>query len=219
MQRPVIMFDHDGVLADSFDAFLAAFGAACRRHGHAEVGTRERFLGLFEGNFYDSMAAHGVSRGALRAIVDDTTAALDGSPDLRPFPGVPELLRGLAARFDVVVITSNAAAVVRDFLAREGLAALVCEVLGIEADPSKVRKIAAVMARHPGQVPYFYVGDTSGDMIEGAAAGATPLGAGWGWHGPAALAAAGAAYVAGTAADLLAYVLDHAGAPEGAPDR
>jgi len=212
MQRPVIMFDHDGVLADSFDAFLAAFGAACRRHGHAEVGTRERFLGLFECNFYDGMAAHGVSREALRAIVDDTTAALDAAPGLQPFPGVPELLRGLAARFDVVVITSNAATVVCDFLAREGLAALVSDVLGIETDPSKVRKIVTVTARYPGQVPYFYVGDTSGDMIEGAAAGATPLGAGWGWHGSAALASAGAVYVAPTPADLLAYVMDGAGA-------
>ena len=213
MGRPVIMFDNDGVLVDSFDAFLAAFGAACRRHGHPEVGSRERFLGLFDGNFYEGMAAHGVSRKALRAIVDDTTAALDASPELQhPFPGVPELLRGLATRFDVVVITSNAAAVVRDFLAREGLAEHVSDVLGVETDPSKVRKIAAVTARYPGVAPYFYVGDTSGDMIEGAAAGATPLGAGWGWHGPAALASAGAVYVAPTPADLLAYVMDGAGA-------
>jgi len=207
MRRPVIMFDNDGVLADSFDAFLAAFGAACRRHGHAGIGTRERFLGLFEGNFYDGMAAHGVSREALRAIVDDTTAALSATPDLRPFPGVAELLQRLATRFDVVVISSNAASVVRGFLAREGLDAFVSDVLGVETDPSKVRKIATVTARYPGQLAYFYVGDTSGDMVEGAAAGATPLGAGWGWHGPAVLAAAGAAYVAATPADLLAYVL------------
>ncbi len=212
VQRPVIMFDNDGVLVDSFDAFLAAFGAACRRHGHPEVGTRERFLGLFEGNFYDAMAARGVAGDALRAIVADTTAALDASPELQhPFPGVPELLGGLAARFDVVVITSNAAAVVRDFLEREGLAGLVTDVLGVETDPSKVRKIATVTARYPGQAPYYYVGDTSGDMIEGAAAGVTPLGAGWGWHGPAALATAGAAYVASTPADLLAFVTDGAG--------
>ena len=208
MGRPVIMFDNDGVLVDSFDAFLAAFGAACARHGHPEVGTRERFLGLFEGNFYEGMAARGVDGDVLRAIVADTTAALDASPALQhPFPGVPELLRGLAGRFDVVVITSNAAAVVRDFLGREGLADLVTDVLGAETDPSKVRKIAAVTARYPGQSAYYYVGDTSGDMLEGAAAGATPLGAGWGWHGPAPLAAAGAAYVAPTPADLLAFVM------------
>jgi len=41
-----------------------------------------------------------------------------------------------------------------------------------------------------------------------APAGATPLGAGWGWHGAAALRQAGAAYVAATPAELLAYVMD-----------
>jgi phosphoglycolate phosphatase len=64
------------------------------------------------------------------------------------------------------------------------------------------------MARYPGQARYFYVGDTRGDMLEGAQAGATPLGAGWGWHDAAELRAAGAAYVAATPAALLAFLVD-----------
>ena len=136
--------------------------------------------------------------------------ALDTSPDLHPFPGVPELLSGLAPHFDVVVITSNTAGVVRDFMAREQLAGRVSDVLGVEVDASKVRKIAAVMARYPDQARYFYVGDTRGDMLEGVEAGATPLGAGWGWQGAAALEEAGAAYVAATPAELLAFVVDGA---------
>jgi phosphoglycolate phosphatase-like HAD superfamily hydrolase len=44
-------------------------------------------------------------------------------------------------------------------------------------------------------------------MLEGAQAGATPLGAGWGWHGAAPLAEAGAAYVAATPAALLAFLV------------
>jgi phosphoglycolate phosphatase len=69
------------------------------------------------------------------------------------------------------------------------------------------------MARYPGQARYFYVGDTRGDMLEGAQAGATPLGAGWGWHGAAPLAEAGAAYVAATPAALLAFLVGK-GSPE-----
>ena len=138
----------------------------------------------------------------------NTAAALSLSPDLHPFPGVPELLSGLAERFDVVVVTSNAAGVVHDFMAREQLTDSVSDVLGVEVDVSKVRKIATIMARYPDQARYFYVGDTRGDMREGAAAGATPLGAGWGWHGAAALRDAGAAFVATTPAELLAFVTD-----------
>jgi len=208
MTRPVIMFDHDGVLVDSFAVFTAAFADACRTHGHPEVGTPDQVVALFDGNCYDSMAALGMSPEVTRAIIADTAAVLEASSDLHPFPGVPALLAGLATRYDVVVVTSNAAGVVRAFMTREGLAGCVSDVLGVEVDASKVRKIAATMARYPGQGRYYYVGDTRGDMLEGAEAGATPLGAGWGWQGAAALREAGAAFVAATPQDLLAYVVD-----------
>jgi len=207
------MFDHDGVLVDSLTVFTAAFTAACRRHGYPDVTNAEHVVALFHDNVYECMRAHGMTPDAITAIIAETAAALATEPDLHPFPGVAELLRGLTRRFDVVVVTSNESAVVRGFLARAGLAGEVREVLGVDVDASKVTKIAAVMRRYPGQERWFYVGDTTGDMLEGAAAGATPLGAGWGWHGPAALAAAGAAYVAATPSDLLAYVLDDTPAP------
>jgi phosphoglycolate phosphatase len=202
------MFDHDGVLVDSLAVFTAAFTAACREHGHPEIATADHVVALFHDNVYDCMRARGMASDAIAAIIADTASALAVAPGLYPFPGVGELLRGLAARFDVVVVTSNEGAVVRAFLAREGLGDLVKEVLGVEVDGSKVNKIAAVMGRYPGQSRCLYVGDTGGDMREGAAAGATPVGAGWGWHGPAVLSAAGAAYVAPTPADLLTYALE-----------
>lgn len=202
------MLDHDGVLVDSLAVFSAAFAAACRAHGHAEVATPAQVVALFDGNVYDGMAALGMGRDVIRAIIDDAAAALAASSDLHPFPGVPGLLAGLAAHYDVVVVTSNAGSVVRDFMARERLAGHVSDVLGVEVDVSKVRKIATVMTRYPGQSRYFYVGDTRGDVLEGAQAGATPLGAGWGWHGAAALREAGAVYVAATPADLLAFLVN-----------
>jgi phosphoglycolate phosphatase len=210
MQRPVIMFDHDGVLVDSFVVFTAVFAAACRAHDHPEIATPAQVVALFDDNVYESMAALGMERAVIGAIIDDTAAALAASPNLRPFPGVPDLLAGLSPRFEVVVITSNSGVVVRDFLARERLAGLVGDVLGVEVGASKVSKIATMIARHPGQSRYYYVGDTRGDMLEGAAAGATPLGAGWGWQGATALQEAGAAYVAATPAELLAFVLSGA---------
>ena len=75
-----------------------------------------------------------MGRDVIKAIIGDTAAVLPGSPDLHPFPGVPALLAGLAARFDVVVVTSNAGGVVRDFLARERLDDQVSDVLGVEVD-------------------------------------------------------------------------------------
>jgi phosphoglycolate phosphatase len=52
----------------------------------------------------------------------------------------------------------------------------------------------------------FVVGDTSFDMAMAAAAGAAPIGAGWGYHGPEELIEAGAIAVAERPADVLALV-------------
>jgi phosphoglycolate phosphatase len=205
------MFDHDGVLVDSRDVFCREFIAACATHGRPDVTTATQVVALFDGNVYERMLALGMTRAQVKAIVGDTAGALAVATDLRPFPGAKELLSRLAARFEIVIVTSNAGHVVRGFLAQEGLAGHVADVLGAEADVSKVRKIGGVMARHPGQSRFFYVGDTRGDMQEGAHAGATPVGAAWGWHGADALAAAGAAFVAGTPAELLTYLLARAG--------
>ncbi|MEV8395031.1 MULTISPECIES: hypothetical protein [unclassified Streptomyces] len=54
----------------------------------------------------------------------------------------------------------------------------------------------------------MFLGDTCGDLTAARAAGITPLGAGWGYAGTAALAAAGAAVVLDDAARIGPGLLD-----------
>ena len=56
----------------------------------------------------------------------------------------------------------------------------------------------------------FVVGDTSFDMGMAAAAGALPIGAGWGYHDADELLRGGAAAIAETPADVVALVAEHA---------
>jgi phosphoglycolate phosphatase len=53
------------------------------------------------------------------------------------------------------------------------------------------------------------VGDTSFDMAMAAAAGAAPIGAGWGYHEAEELIAAGAVGVAQQPLDVLQLVREH----------
>jgi phosphoglycolate phosphatase len=55
----------------------------------------------------------------------------------------------------------------------------------------------------------FVVGDTSFDMAMAAAAGAAPIGAGWGYHEAEELIAAGAVAVAQQPLEVLGLVADH----------
>ena len=53
------------------------------------------------------------------------------------------------------------------------------------------------------------VGDTSFDMAMAAAAGAAPIGAGWGYHDSEELIDAGAIAVAKQPKDVLVLILEH----------
>lgn len=207
----LVMFDHDGVVVDSFAVFGTAFAAACVEAGVPGVRTPDDVLELFAGNVYESLRAAGAdadqSRYAVRAAAEALKREL---PRLRPFPGMADLLRRLSAEHDVVIVSSNTESLVKRFLALHGLGDGVA-VAGVESGRSKVEKIRALIERHPGQEVYWFVGDTEGDMREARLAGATPLGVAWGWHDPARLRAAGAHRVAVSAAELHRLL-----APEGA---
>ena len=92
--KPVIMFDHDGVLVDSLSVFCTAFIAACAAHGRPDVATPAQVVELFDGNVYERMLALGMTRAQVKAIVDDTAQALAVSAELHPFPGVAGMRRG-----------------------------------------------------------------------------------------------------------------------------
>jgi len=207
------MLDHDGVVVDSLDIFMSAFLAACRRLGLPQIATTDDALALFEGNFYEGMRDVGADDDQIREAMLRTSGALRvAMPALRPFPLMPEVVGELAEARRLVIVSSNASDVVDLFLRRHGIAG-VAEVAGAESGRSKAAKIEGLLALHPGQDVYWFVGDTAGDMREARLAGATPLGVAWGWHPPEVLLEAGAERIADTPADLLAIV-----APELAAD-
>lgn len=179
--RPVIMFDFDGVIADSYDVFFETFTAVCAEMGFDRLNSREAFLKLFEGNLLQQLLKAGFPLWRLKALVKRFEPRIaEANQKIQPFPGMPELLCELAAGHPVYIITSNVSSTVEAFCARFTIVG-IRDVIGAEKEASKVKKIRAVRKLHRGHVPY-YIGDTKGDMIEGKAARATTVAAAWGWH-------------------------------------
>jgi phosphoglycolate phosphatase len=74
--------------------------------------------------------------------------------------------------------------------------------------PSMVQQAIADARAAPEST--IVIGDTSFDMAMAAAAGATPIGAGWGYHDAKELIEAGAVAVAERPLDVLNLVREHA---------
>ena len=209
----LLMFDFDGVIADSLKAFSAGFAAVAAQHGLQALAEREAFLCLFDTNLYAGLRAIGVPNEKLRPFLAELGADLTvRMHDVAFFPGMADALNRLGRVHRVVIITSNLSAVVAAALARHGVAT-VGEVFGADVLPGKVAKIQRVMATAPG-VAGYYIGDTRGDMLEGREAGARTVAATWGWHRRERLVAAAPDHWADSPAELERLFLEHSGYDE-----
>ncbi len=175
------MCDFDGVVADSFEVFFDEFLAVCAEMGFKRLHSREAFLRLFETNVLAGLVKAGFPVWRLKKLVrvfGPRIAAANAR--VQPFAGMPDILNRLAAAFPLYFITSNSSEAILSFTARTGVSHFR-DVLGADKEPSKVKKIRQVRARHP-DCPAYYVGDTKGDMVESREAGAIAVAAAWGWH-------------------------------------
>ena len=196
------MFDYDGVIVDSFEIFTSTFMEACRAGGYDGFENTASLMDLLNGNFYEAMSQRGLSARQIDAIVAHAfqLEVQRHASEVKLFRGMRDLLLRLSQRHLLTVITSNFSSIVQCFLEKERLFCFA-DVLGGETEKSKVKKIEKTMARYP-DLPAFYVGDTSGDMVEGKKAGAATVAVTWGWHGAEKIRCAAPDFTVHTPAEL-----------------
>lgn len=202
-ERDLFLFDFDGVLSDSLDLYAEAVRRCLERIGTPIVKTREDYLVLFEGNFYESMAARGVDLAAFAQAAKEIMPGIDYDA-MRPFDGLLPVLESLKRDHLLVVISSNGSKTIHRMLERFGFDPYFEEILGSDFLVSKKEKIDHALAKY-GIPPErtFYIGDTTGDIVEARAAGVRTVAVTWGWHSRERLVAAHPDFLIETPADLL----------------
>ena len=188
--RKLFLFDFDGVLADSLDLYAEAVTRCLERIGTPILKTREDYLALFDGNFYESMAVRGVDLAAFAQAAKEIMPGIDYDA-MRPFDGLLPVLESLKKDHLLAVISSNGSRTIRRMLERFGFDPYFEEILGSDFLFSKKEKIDHALAKY-GIPPErtFYIGDTTGDIVEARAAGVRTVAVTWGWHSRKRLAAA-----------------------------
>jgi phosphoglycolate phosphatase len=202
-ERGLFLFDFDGVLSDSLEFYAEAVGRCLERIGTPIVRNREDYLALFEGNFYESMAAGGVDLIAFAQAAEEIMPGIDYDA-MRPFDGLLAVLESLKKDHLLAVISSNGSRTILPMLERFGFQPYFEEVLGSDFLFSKKEKIYHALAKY-GISPErtFYIGDTTGDIVEARAAGVRTVAVTWGWHSRERLAAAHPDFLVETPEGLL----------------
>jgi phosphoglycolate phosphatase len=201
----IIIFDYDGVIVDSLDVYEKAVVSAFNKNGFNQINSRESFLALFDGNFFESAVKIGIPPEKMPAIIKELEPKLLSlQNDLKLFDGIREVLAELSKNTKIYIATSNLTNVVKTYLESQNITSFE-EIIGADRETSKVKKIENIKAKYPDS-EIFYVGDTKGDMIEGKLAGAKTIAVAWGWHDIGRLQEGKPDYIAKKPSDLLPIV-------------
>ena len=213
----LVVFDCDGTLVDSQHNIVAAMIEAWRRHGLADPTPEQirRQVGLTLEIAIERMLG-GADRGGdsvsiaalaetYREIVHDLRARADLDEPM--FDGMRELILALEAPeiFLGVATGKNRVGLEHTLHAlglRERFHTLqTADRCRSKPDPEMVIRAMEETANAPEST--VVIGDTSFDMEMARAAGATPIGVGWGYHPAEELHAAGAVAVLQHASELI----------------
>lgn len=200
-----IIFDFDGVLADTLADLLGFSEIVCARLGFPCRPTPHDLEALERMSFHDLGRQLGVPETHLETYVQDCYDLFIHRPEPSPtFPGMVDAVKSCARHARLGIVTGNVTPAVQEFLRRHGMQDCFEAILGVDLPGSRVEKINRMAARLGG-LPgsrIFVVGDAVSDIRAAREAGVQSVAVGWGHQSLQKLATLQPDLIAKTPQDL-----------------
>lgn len=176
----LIIFDYDGVLADTLDDLIHFGQQACNQLGVKHTVTQDDLSNLEVMSF----ATYGRACEVPEHLVDEFVkislnlfAEKKSPPAI--FDGMSEVLRRFSSRHKLAIVTTNSSQNVNLFLAQHNLSDLFHAVYGVDTPGSKAHKISLARERF-GEESIYMIGDALSDVRAAKEAGVTSIAVTWG---------------------------------------
>jgi phosphoglycolate phosphatase len=199
----LFLFDFDGVLMESLDVYEKTVSLCLEKINKPLTRGREEFLELFEGNFYESLVKRGVD---LKEFMEASGSLLTNVnySEIKPVLAMMPVLQEMKKKNILLVISSNDSGTIKEALERFHFGDYFQGILGSDFMLSKKDKMLYAINKHQIALEdIYYIGDTTGDIVEGKLAGVKTVGVTWGWHSKENMAQAKPDYLFDNPRDLL----------------
>ena len=183
----LILFDYDGVLADTLDDLIRFGQEACNRLGVRHLVTKDDLSNLDVMSF----ATFGRACEVPERLVDEfvnicLSLFADKQSPPAIFAGLSPVIQRLSVNHSMAVVTTNLSQNVHAFLAKHGLGKGIQAVYGVDSPGSKAQKISTARDRffeHKKDAPVFMVGDSLSDVLAAKEASVASVAVTWGHQG------------------------------------
>jgi phosphoglycolate phosphatase len=206
----LIIFDYDGVLADTLDDLLQFGQEACNQLGVQHLVTKDDLNNLEVMSFATYGRACEVPEHLVEEFVKiclNCFAEKDSPPAI--FTGLSNVVRYLSVNHRIAIVTTNSSQNVNAFLVKHGLDGLIHAVYGIDTPGSKAQKIAMARNRlleNREQESVFMVGDSLSDVQAAKEASVTSIAVTWGHQSLEDLLRAKPDFVVSSPPDLIQII-------------
>jgi phosphoglycolate phosphatase len=201
----IIIFDFDGVMADTRLFMLQTTGEICAQLGHPCTPTPADQEALDVMSFDNLGRQVGLPEHLIPEYTRRILAVFNDYP--QPMPAVDsiaQVIEQLASDHRLGLVTGNGAGVVRKFLVHYGLEQHFEVVSTLEDPGSRVEKIQRILAALGNEHAQAYmIGDSVSDILAARQAGISSVAVTWGHQSTAKLRRAGPDFIIEAPADLL----------------
>jgi phosphoglycolate phosphatase len=180
MAKKFVLFDFDGVIADSFQVGFEVYKSV-----YPDLTVAE-FREAFDGNIHDWKEAMAKRNARKRDGVDsisEYSRHMNGAVHI--VPGMREVVINLEKEYSLAVISSTLSHAISEFLAAHDLSGHFEWIMGSDVHWSKTQKVKMVFDKYEVAADdCIFVTDTLGDIREARGADVDSIAVTWGFQTP-----------------------------------
>lgn len=207
-QRKLVLFDFDGVIADSFAVAFSVAQRLCARF--SEVSYRETFAH----NVHDwhekeiTNTVHGPECNHDMDWFSEYVPLFEEK--VRLFAGIAPIVEQLSKEYTLIVISSTITSPIQGFLEKNHLGRYFSDVMGADLHTKKTEKIKMVFEKYDTSADRcVFVTDSLGDLNEASEMSVGSIGTTWGWHSRETLLRGNPFRIVDTPAEITPAISDY----------
>ena len=201
----VLLFDFDGVIADTLPGEIKYFLPICKEMGLG-ISSAQDLKDLCNDNVFSSIQKLGISLPLYFEAYNKFYETLNKKKYIaKPYPGMIEFLKETTLKNAVYIVTSNLYKFPADMFSKYDITGIK-GILSGDMESSKTKKINSIKEQYPNEKICF-ITDTKGDVLEARKSTADVIIAvTWGWHSKEVLETANADIMIDSVFELKEYI-------------
>ena len=178
MKKKIILFDFDGVIADSFEMAFSVNKIITKNIN------KDDYRKLFDGNINDWKKRTKLSEEETHRIDTEFFKLYDPlMKKIRTTKGIKIVIKKLGKNYILIIISSTISSPIHDFMDRHNLSLFFDKIMGNDVHNSKCEKIRMIFDEYKIKPDdCILITDTLGDIREAATMKVKSIGVTWGFQ-------------------------------------